>query len=122
MDGFARFRELIASYWDEDSEPDPARVVVVIETDRGPWVTALVAAGYRVYAINPMSVARYRERHSTSGAKSDSGDAWLLAAIEGAGLTSFTPLLGRHQRGCPVRLSRNDHGHPRLIFSGYPLE
>ena len=47
------------------------RVKVGIETDRGPWVAALVAAGYEVFAINPMSVARYRERHSTSGAKSD---------------------------------------------------
>jgi hypothetical protein len=34
-----------------------------------------------VYAINPMSVARYRERHSTSGAKSDPGDAHVLAEI-----------------------------------------
>ena len=42
---------------------------------------ALVATGYRVYAINPMSVARYRERHSTSGAKSDAGDAHVLAEI-----------------------------------------
>ena len=46
---------------------------VGIETDRGPWVAALVAAGYEVFAINPLSVARYRERHSTSGAKSDAG-------------------------------------------------
>ena len=35
-----------------------AEVVVGIETERGPWVAALVAAGYRVYAINPLSVAR----------------------------------------------------------------
>ena len=48
---------------------------VAIETDRGPWVTALVAAGYEVFAINPMQVARYRQRHSTSGAKSDAADA-----------------------------------------------
>ena len=56
-----------------------ARVKVGIETDRGPWVAALVAAGYEVFAINPLSVARYRERHSTSGAKSDAADAHLLA-------------------------------------------
>ena len=42
-----------------------------IETDRGAWVQALLAAGYEVYAVNPLSVARYRERHTTSGAKSD---------------------------------------------------
>jgi transposase len=52
-----------------------------IETDRGPWVAALVAAGYEVFPINPLSVARYRERHSTSGAKSDAADAHLVAEI-----------------------------------------
>ena len=57
----------------------PAEVVVGIETDRGPWVQALIAAGYQVYAINPLQVARYRERHSVSGAKSDDGDAHALA-------------------------------------------
>lgn len=45
------------------------------------WVSALLACGYRVYAINPMSAARYRERHCTSGAKSDAGDAHVLAEI-----------------------------------------
>ena len=64
----------------EDAEAQ-ARVKVGIETDRGPWVAALVSAGYEVFAINPMSVARYRERHSTSGAKSDTADAHLLAEI-----------------------------------------
>ena len=49
--------------------------MIGIETERGPWVTALLAAGYRVYAINPRSAARYRERHHLSGAKSDAGDA-----------------------------------------------
>jgi transposase len=66
-----------------DLEPAEAarRVQIGIETDRGTWVQALLAAGYQVYAINPMSVARYRERHSTSGAKSDAGDAHVLAEI-----------------------------------------
>ena len=40
---------------------------------------ALVAAGYRACAINPLRVARYRERHSVSGAKSDAADAHTLA-------------------------------------------
>lgn len=52
---------------------------VGIETDRGPWVQALVAAGYRVFPINPRQVARYRERHGNAGAKSDVGDAHALA-------------------------------------------
>lgn len=55
-------------------------MVVGTETDRGPWVRAL-AAGYQVVAINPLQVARYRERRTTSGAKSDAGDARTLAGM-----------------------------------------
>lgn len=60
---------------------DPGQVVVGIETDRGLLVGALVAAGYQVYAVNPMSVARYRDRHAVSGGKSDRGDARVLADL-----------------------------------------
>lgn len=56
-------------------------MVIGIETERGPWVQALLAAGYRVHAINPLQVARYRERQTISGAKSDAGDAHALAAM-----------------------------------------
>src|SRR3954452_12779940 len=75
--GIAGLHELIAGVVGADAEPD--QVSLGIETDRGPWVAALVAAGYSVFAINPRQVARYRERHSTSGAKSDAGDAHALA-------------------------------------------
>jgi transposase len=60
---------------------DPAQVVVGIETDRGLWVDALTAAGYQVFAINPLAAARYRDRHHISGAKSDTSDAKLLADL-----------------------------------------
>jgi transposase len=69
-------------------------VVVGIETDRGPWVAALVAAGYRVFAINPMQVARYRERHCTSGAKSDAGDAHALADMVRTDAHQLRPVAG----------------------------
>ena len=52
-----------------------------IETDRGPWVAALVASGYQVYAINPLQSARAREGQGVSGAKSDAGDAHVLADL-----------------------------------------
>jgi len=77
--GVAELHALIAAHLPEDAEASD--VVIGIETDRGPWVAALVAAGYQVYAINPLQAARYRERHSTSGAKSDRGDAHVLAEI-----------------------------------------
>jgi transposase len=59
----------------------PDEVVVGIETDRGLLVSSLVAAGYRVHAINPRSVDRYRDRYALSGAKSDPGDAMVLAEL-----------------------------------------
>ncbi|MHB8467735.1 MAG: IS110 family RNA-guided transposase [Acidimicrobiales bacterium] len=74
VDGIARVHELVGAHAEH-----PGEVMVGIETDRGLFVTALVAAGYQVYAVNPMSTSRYRDRHSTSGAKSDAGDAQVLS-------------------------------------------
>ena len=74
VEGIARFHELVGAHVEDAHE-----VVIGIETDRGLFVSALVAAGYQVYAVNPMSTSRYRDRHSTSGAKSDAGDAEVLS-------------------------------------------
>ena len=74
--GIGEFHQLLARHAEE-----PEQVVIGIETDRGLWVEALVAAGYQVYAINPLAAARYRDRHHVSGAKSDAGDAKLLADL-----------------------------------------
>ena len=74
VEGIARFHELAARH-----AGDPGQVVIGIETDRGLFVAALVAAGDQVFAVNPLSTSRYRDRHSVSGAKSDPGDAKVLA-------------------------------------------
>src|SRR6266403_1336248 len=74
--GIGELHELLAGHAQE-----PGQVVVGIETDRGLWVSALSAAGYQVYAINPLAAARYRDRHHVSGAKSDASDAKLLADL-----------------------------------------
>jgi transposase len=74
--GIQALHEMIAEHAD-----NPRQVFIGIETDRGLWVTALAAAGYLVWAINPMAAARYRDRHHVSGAKSDAGDAKLLADL-----------------------------------------
>lgn len=60
---------------------DPTQVPVAIETDKNLVVVGLQAAGVTVYPINPRACARYRERHSQSGGKSDPGDAFVLASI-----------------------------------------
>ena len=76
LTGIGRLHELIAEHAE-----DPAQVVIGIETDRGLWVEALTAAEYQVFAVNPLAVARYRDRHHVSGAKSDASDAKLLADL-----------------------------------------
>src|SRR2546423_10970586 len=75
--GMARFHELVARLVAEDAQPSD--VLVCIETDRGPWVRALAAAGYRVFGVNPKQAARHREVMGNSGAKSDKADAHALA-------------------------------------------
>jgi transposase len=75
--GMARLHAMIGEQLGDDAEA--AEVRVGIETDRGLWVMALAAAGYVVFGVNPLQVARYRERQGVSGAKSDTADAHILA-------------------------------------------
>jgi transposase len=89
VEGVARFHELVAGLVE-----DAAEVVVATETDRGLFVGALVAAGYTVVAVNPLSTSRYRERHSTSGAKSDPGDAKVLAELARTDSHNHRPIAG----------------------------
>src|ERR1700712_1121143 len=77
VEGFAELLTLLAEAGDSPEEPIP----VAIETSRGLLVAALRATGRPIYAINPMAVARYRERHCVSRKKSDHVDAMTLANI-----------------------------------------
>jgi hypothetical protein len=79
LSGVSELHVLVADHTGEDD--DASHVIVGIEKDRGLIVTALVAAGYEVFAVNPLAAARYRERHHVSGAKSDPGDAKVLADL-----------------------------------------
>src|SRR6478609_2180054 len=89
LTGIRQLHELIAAHVE-----DPEQVVIGIETDRGPWVGALTAAGYQVFAINPLAVARYRDRHHISGAKSDASDAKLLADLVRTDRHNHRPIAG----------------------------
>jgi len=111
--GMAALHELIAEHLGDDGEP--GNVVVGIETDRGPWVQALIAAGYQVYALNPMSVARYRERHVTSGAKSDAGDAHVLADLVRTDRAQHRPVAGDSELGEAIKVLAR--AHQNLIWS-----
>jgi hypothetical protein len=104
VDGVARFHALVGAYAD-----DPADVMIATETDRGLFVGALVAAGYRVLAVNPMSTSRYRERHSTSGAKSDPGDAWVLAELARVDGHNHRPVAGDSDLAEAVKVLARAH-------------
>jgi transposase len=75
--GLAQLLELLTEHGDTAED----RVPVAIETPRGLLTACLRATGRKVYAINPMAVARYRDRHSVAGRKSDHGDAVVLANV-----------------------------------------
>jgi transposase len=105
--GLGQLHGLIAEHLDDDDEPES--VLVGIETDRGPWVQAMVATGYQVYAINPRQVARYRERHSTSGAKSDPGDAHVLAEIVRTDRSHHRPVAGGSEQAEVVKTLARTH-------------
>jgi hypothetical protein len=86
--GLAQLLELLAGHGDRADDPVP----VAIETPRGLLVACLRATGRKVYPINPMAVARYRDRHSVAGRKSDHGDSFVLANVLRTDLHAHRPL------------------------------
>jgi transposase len=110
VQGVARFHELVATYVDS-----PAEVTIATETDRGLFVGALVAAGYTVLAVNPLSTSRYRERHSTSGAKSDPGDAFVLAELARTDSHNHRVIAGDSELGEAIKVLAR--GHQSMIWT-----
>ncbi len=104
IQGIARFHQMVAEH-----TSDAAEVVVGIETDRGLWVGALVAAGYVVYAINPRAVSRYRDRHSLGGAKSDRGDAKVLADLVRTDRHNHRPVAGDSPESDGIKIVARTH-------------
>ena len=104
VEGVTKLHELIAELVDE-----PAEVVVGIETDRGLWVQSLVEAGYQVFAINPKAASRYRDRHTLSGAKSDPGDAKMLAELVRTDRHNHRPVAGDSDLADSVKVLARAH-------------
>jgi transposase len=107
IDGLTAMHALVADHLEEDTYP--ADVLIGIETDRGPWVQALIASGYTVYAVNPLQVARYRERHGTAGAKSDPGDAHTLAELIRLDRAHHRPVAGDSELAEHVKVLARTH-------------
>ena len=90
-------------------------MVIGIETDRGLWVEALTAAGYQVYAVNPLAVAHYRDRHHVSGAKSDASDAKLLADLVRTDRHNHRPIAGDSAEAEAIKVLAR--AHQNLIWT-----
>jgi hypothetical protein len=104
LSGLAQLHTLIA-----DHAEDPSEVVVGIEIDRGLLVDSLAGAGYQVYAVNPLAASRYRDRHATSGAKSDAGDARLLADLVRTDRHNHRTLAGDSDEASAIRVLARAH-------------
>jgi transposase len=105
--GMAQLHGLVGGFLGEDA--DAAEVIVGIETDRGPWVAALAAAGYLVFAVNPLQAARFRERHQVSGAKSDAGDAHALADMVRTDSHQLRPAAGDSPEAEGIKVLARTH-------------
>ena len=105
--GMARLHVMIGEQLGEDAED--AEVVIGIETDRGPWVHALLATGYTVFAVNPLQAPRYRERLSVSGAKSDTADAHMLADMVPTDSHQLRPVAGDRPQAEAIKVVARAH-------------
>ncbi len=111
--GITRLHAMIGQCLGDDVDVDvddvAARVKIGIETDRGPWVQALVAAGYTVHAVNPLQAARYRQRLALSGAKSDAADAHMLADMVRTDSHQLRPIAGDSAEAEAVKVVTRMH-------------
>jgi transposase len=105
--GMTQLHGLIGRFVPEGA--DDVEVVIGIETDRGPWVAALTAAGYLVFPVNPLQASRYRERHGVSGAKSDGGDAHMLADMVRTDSHQLRPAAGDSPEGQGIKVVARTH-------------
>ncbi|ACZ87540.1 IS110 family transposase [Streptosporangium roseum] len=107
--GMTKLHAMIAEQVGQDVEAADVDVLVGIETDRGPWVQALLAAGYTVLAVNPLQAARYRERLSVSGAKSDAADAHMLADMVRTDSHQLRPVAGDSAEAEAIKVVTRAH-------------
>jgi transposase len=107
--GMARLHTVIGNLAEQDEPADEVEVLVGIETDRGPWVAALVAAGYTVLVVNPLQAARFRDRLGVSGAKSDAGDAHVLADMVRTHAHELRPVAGDSAQAEAIKVVARTH-------------
>lgn len=86
--GYRLLLDLLSEFGDAEEDPIP----IAIETSHGLLVAALRSGNRKVFAINSLAAARYRDRHGVSRKKSDPGDALVLANILRTDMPMHRPL------------------------------
>ncbi len=104
--GFAQLLSLLAEH---GAAPGADGTPVAIETAAGLLPAAIVAAGYRLFPINPLAVSRYRDRYGAAKTKSDAGDAFVLANIARTDLPAHRPLPADSELVQAVRVLARAH-------------
>lgn len=112
--GLTQLHSLIAEH-----AADPAEVAIGIETPHGLMLRALRAAGYMIYAINPLAASRYRDRHAVSKKKSDRGDARMLADLVRTDRHQHRPLGDDSELAEAIKVLARSH--KRLIWTRQQL-
>ena len=108
MPGIRRFGEIIGEFLPADDDAED--VAIGIETDRGPWVQALLAAGYQVYGIDPKQAHRHREILGSSAAREREAikvtrtlwPTWCAPAATNSALPAGTPRSPTRSRSSPA--------------------
>ena len=102
-EGWALFRQKVAA-----ALGPSGRLAVAIETNCGPAVERLLAAGLTLYPLNPKAATRYRDRKAPAGSKDDALDAWSFADALRTDGRGWRPLLGQDPLTAELRLLCRD--------------
>jgi len=71
---------------------DAAQIHIAIEVPHGPVVETLLERGFKVHAINPKQMDRFRDRFTLAGAKDDSRDCQVMSSALRTDPHCFRPL------------------------------
>ena len=71
---------------------EPGQILAAIEVPHGSVVETLIERGFKVHAINPKQMDRFRDRFTMAGAKDDSRAAEVMASALRSDPRCFRPL------------------------------
>ncbi|MEW6049186.1 MAG: IS110 family transposase, partial [Bacillota bacterium] len=89
-------------------EPDKRNILFAIEATQGPFVEAILDAGYTIYPLNPKAVERFRDRFRLARTKTDCIDARILADILRTDRQAYQPFRPDSEETTLIRMLTRD--------------